>query len=228
MAVDTDLSASQLDTLCAALGWQGGTYWQVVDEVRRLKIDADKHPAVRAEPELLHLAETCETWAQQVSEQADVRAGIREAGARLTRQLNAAIQRHLAGSAALPPPPPDPLSGETEAQREEVCAAWADLPDSLRCHPGLKRLYRALGGLDMERLHAAVPHRESDSTKQALDDEAFRQLQRDRMEEARKHDAEQAKPCLTCAANHYCPTHNPAPAAGVPESDSIGRDGEHG
>lgn len=38
-------------------------------------------------------------------------------------------------------------SGETEAQREEVCAAWADLPDSLRCHPGLKRLYLALGGL---------------------------------------------------------------------------------
>jgi hypothetical protein len=32
-----DLTESQLQTLCAALGWQGGTYWQVVDEIRRLK-----------------------------------------------------------------------------------------------------------------------------------------------------------------------------------------------
>jgi len=38
------------------------------------------------------------------------------------------------------------LSGETETQRFEVCAAFNDLPDSLRAHPGLKRLYRALGG----------------------------------------------------------------------------------
>lgn len=37
----TDLSDSQLQTLCAALGWQGGTYWQVVDEVRRLKTIVD-------------------------------------------------------------------------------------------------------------------------------------------------------------------------------------------
>lgn len=37
----SDLSQSQLETLCAALGWQGGTYWQVVDEVRRLKTIAD-------------------------------------------------------------------------------------------------------------------------------------------------------------------------------------------
>ena len=32
-----DLSESQLTTLCAACGWHGGTYWQVVDEIRRLK-----------------------------------------------------------------------------------------------------------------------------------------------------------------------------------------------
>jgi hypothetical protein len=32
-----EMSESQLQTLCAALGWQGGTYWQVVDEIRRLK-----------------------------------------------------------------------------------------------------------------------------------------------------------------------------------------------
>lgn len=38
-------------------------------------------------------------------------------------------------------------SGETMAQREEVCAAWADLPAELTAHPGLKRLYRALGGI---------------------------------------------------------------------------------
>ena len=31
------ISDSQLVTLCAACGWQGGTYWQVVDEIRRLK-----------------------------------------------------------------------------------------------------------------------------------------------------------------------------------------------
>lgn len=32
-----DLSESQLTTLCAACGWHGGTFWQVVDEIRRLK-----------------------------------------------------------------------------------------------------------------------------------------------------------------------------------------------
>lgn len=41
-------------------------------------------------------------------------------------------------------------SGETEAQRLEVVAAWNDLPDSLKAHPGLKRLYRALGGVNLE------------------------------------------------------------------------------
>jgi hypothetical protein len=29
------------------------------------------------------------------------------------------------------------------AGRTELVAAWNDLPDSLRCHPGLKRLFRA-------------------------------------------------------------------------------------
>jgi hypothetical protein len=43
------------------------------------------------------------------------------------------------------------LSGETEAQRREVCAAWNDLPPTLRAHPGLKRLYHALGGPDREK-----------------------------------------------------------------------------
>ena len=32
---------------------------------------------------------------------------------------------------------------EPGAARAELVAAWNDLPDSLRCHPGLKRLYRA-------------------------------------------------------------------------------------
>jgi hypothetical protein len=41
-------------------------------------------------------------------------------------------------------------SGETEAQRIEVTAAWNDLPDALRAHPGLKRLYRALGGISRD------------------------------------------------------------------------------
>lgn len=30
-----------------------------------------------------------------------------------------------------------------ESNRAELVAAWNDLPDDLRCHPGLKRLYRA-------------------------------------------------------------------------------------
>lgn len=32
-----DLSDDQLQQLCAALGWQGGTFWQVLDEVKRLR-----------------------------------------------------------------------------------------------------------------------------------------------------------------------------------------------
>lgn len=46
-----DLSESQLTTLCAACGWQGGTYWQVVDEIRRLKAVEAKAAA----PELLQI-----------------------------------------------------------------------------------------------------------------------------------------------------------------------------
>jgi len=30
-----------------------------------------------------------------------------------------------------------------QAGRDELVAAWNDLPDALRCHPGLKRLYAA-------------------------------------------------------------------------------------
>lgn len=32
-----DLNDDQLRQLCAALGWQGGTFWQVLEEVRRLR-----------------------------------------------------------------------------------------------------------------------------------------------------------------------------------------------
>jgi hypothetical protein len=35
---------------------------------------------------------------------------------------------------------------DSETQRVEVCNAWNDLPSGLKAHPGLKRLYRALGG----------------------------------------------------------------------------------
>jgi hypothetical protein len=35
--MENTMSESQLETLCAACGWQGGTYWQVVDEIRRLR-----------------------------------------------------------------------------------------------------------------------------------------------------------------------------------------------
>jgi hypothetical protein len=31
------LSQDQLRELCVALGWQGGTFWQVLDEVRRMR-----------------------------------------------------------------------------------------------------------------------------------------------------------------------------------------------
>jgi hypothetical protein len=34
---NTGLYASQLQELCAALGWQGGTYHQVLAEVKRLR-----------------------------------------------------------------------------------------------------------------------------------------------------------------------------------------------
>jgi hypothetical protein len=34
-------------------------------------------------------------------------------------------------------------SKRCELPRSELVAAWNDLPDNLRCHPGLKRLYRA-------------------------------------------------------------------------------------
>lgn len=36
-AATTDLFDSQLRELCHALGWQGGTYHQVLAEVKRLK-----------------------------------------------------------------------------------------------------------------------------------------------------------------------------------------------
>jgi hypothetical protein len=44
---------------------------------------------------------------------------------------------------------PEP-SGETMAQREEVCAAWHALPDELRKDQRLTRLYHALGGPRMD------------------------------------------------------------------------------
>jgi hypothetical protein len=47
-------------------------------------------------------------------------------------------------------------SGETEAQRLELVAAWNDLPDALRSHPGLKRLYRALGGINRDGVKGDV------------------------------------------------------------------------
>lgn len=39
-----NLNESQLATLCAALGWQGGTFWQALDEVRKLKVAAEQEP----------------------------------------------------------------------------------------------------------------------------------------------------------------------------------------
>jgi len=39
-------------------------------------------------------------------------------------------------------PAPQPADDVTP-ERAELVAAWNDLPDSLRCHPGMKRLFRA-------------------------------------------------------------------------------------
>ena len=60
----------------------------------------------------------------------------------------ATAESYRAMLAAAPQPPArEPMTGETDEQRLEVTAAWNDLPEALRCHPGLKRLYRALGGI---------------------------------------------------------------------------------
>jgi hypothetical protein len=43
-------------------------------------------------------------------------------------------------------PPPEQAQPAVPAladERAELVAAWNDLPDSMRCHPGLKRLFRA-------------------------------------------------------------------------------------
>ena len=68
------LSESQLTTLCAACGWQGGTYWQVVDEIRRLKAVGVQMLAVMQE-----LQESASYWSEY-----DVPIGIVE-------RINAAI-----------------------------------------------------------------------------------------------------------------------------------------
>ena len=44
--LNNGLSESQLTTLCVACGWRGGTFWQVVDEIRRLKAVEAKAAAV--------------------------------------------------------------------------------------------------------------------------------------------------------------------------------------
>jgi hypothetical protein len=46
----------------------------------------------------------------------------------------------------LPPTSPPAVQPETgiSQERAELVAAWNDLPDALRCHPRLKRLYRAV------------------------------------------------------------------------------------
>ena len=68
------ISDSQLVTLCAACGWQGGTYWQVVDEIRRLKAVGVQMLAVMQE-----LQESASYWSEY-----DVPIGIVE-------RINAAI-----------------------------------------------------------------------------------------------------------------------------------------
>lgn len=65
------------------------------------------------------------------------------------------------GPAGFTPPPPAPprpgpeLICETIEQREEVCAAWHELPDELRRDPRMTRLYRALGGVRMDEPSAS-------------------------------------------------------------------------
>jgi hypothetical protein len=191
----------------------GDPHGECAAEIHRLQAENEKFCAAFADllsvrdqfakvalPQFLEL-EVTGVWNQSLGDLPSKRDHAALVARASYFMADAMLAARAAGSAALPPPPPEPLSGETEAQREEVCAAWADLPDSLRCHPGLKRLYRALGGLDMERLHAAVPHRESDSIPR----ESVSGWKADKL-----------------GSSLAWPADTSTDAAGVPESDSIG------
>ena len=61
----SDLDESQLRELCTALGWQGGTYHQVLAEVKRLKAEHERACAI-ADEAMFELLE-CECVAQDES-----------------------------------------------------------------------------------------------------------------------------------------------------------------
>jgi hypothetical protein len=83
-----------------------------------------------------------------------------EAGRRMTREnLRDYMRRVYCVAPAREP------SGETMAQREEVCEAWAAMPAALTAHPAMKRLYRALGGI----LPHGVPEVVAPSIQKLLD-----------------------------------------------------------
>lgn len=42
--IDNPLTESALEMVCNALGWQGGTIWQCIDEINRLRAEVCKGP----------------------------------------------------------------------------------------------------------------------------------------------------------------------------------------
>lgn len=43
----TELSEDQMRAICVALGWQGGTYWLALEEIKRLRAAASSAPRYR-------------------------------------------------------------------------------------------------------------------------------------------------------------------------------------
>ncbi len=114
------------------------------------------------------LAHPCEECAAEVADLQllhDTLYALQRAGNDVTEARLALRRVREATKGTTPREPQDLseiLSGETLTQREEVCAAWADLPDDLRKDERLTRLYRALGGPRMD------DPTEADSAQQPL------------------------------------------------------------
>lgn len=43
----TELDENQMRAICVALGWQGGTYWLALEEIKRLRAAASSAPRYR-------------------------------------------------------------------------------------------------------------------------------------------------------------------------------------
>ena len=47
MNQENELCENQMRAICVALGWQGGTYWQALEEIKRLRAAASTAPRYR-------------------------------------------------------------------------------------------------------------------------------------------------------------------------------------